>query len=140
MSSQKACRDLDALLSAYVDHEATADEMAIVESAYPELCRVRLSTQAVRDAGAAARRQYPGGALRGRARRRTREHRVSETDRASDPRSFTSPIAQSRGDVGVHRGDGIRCSGHPGANCARRSVASGHHGRAAQPARNASRR
>ncbi|MBV9581163.1 MAG: zf-HC2 domain-containing protein [Chloroflexi bacterium] len=31
MSSQQACRDLDALLSAYVDHEATADEMAIVE-------------------------------------------------------------------------------------------------------------
>ncbi len=31
MSSQKACRDLDALLSAYVDHEATAEEMAIVE-------------------------------------------------------------------------------------------------------------
>ena len=32
MSSQKACRDFDALLSAYVDHEATADEMAIVET------------------------------------------------------------------------------------------------------------
>jgi membrane-bound ClpP family serine protease len=32
MSSQKACRDLDALLSAYVDHEATADEMAMVET------------------------------------------------------------------------------------------------------------
>jgi membrane-bound serine protease (ClpP class) len=32
MSSQKACRDLDALLSAYVDHEATADEMAMVEA------------------------------------------------------------------------------------------------------------
>ena len=32
MSSQKACRDFDALLSAYIDHEATADEMAIVET------------------------------------------------------------------------------------------------------------
>ena len=32
MSSQKACRDLDALLSAYVDHEATADEVALVET------------------------------------------------------------------------------------------------------------
>jgi membrane-bound serine protease (ClpP class) len=31
MSSQQACRDLEALLSAYVDHEATADEMATVE-------------------------------------------------------------------------------------------------------------
>jgi membrane-bound serine protease (ClpP class) len=32
MSTQKACRDLDALLSAYVDHETTADEMAMVEA------------------------------------------------------------------------------------------------------------
>jgi membrane-bound ClpP family serine protease len=32
MSSQNVCRDLDALLSAYVDHEATADEMAMVET------------------------------------------------------------------------------------------------------------
>ena len=32
MTSQKACRDLDALLSAYVDHEATAEEMAAVEA------------------------------------------------------------------------------------------------------------
>ena len=32
MSTQKACRDFDVLLSAYVDHEATADEMAIVET------------------------------------------------------------------------------------------------------------
>ena len=32
MSSQKACPDFDALLSAYVDHEATADEMATVET------------------------------------------------------------------------------------------------------------
>ena len=31
MSSQKACRDLEPLLSAYVDHEATTEEMAIVE-------------------------------------------------------------------------------------------------------------
>jgi anti-sigma factor RsiW len=32
MSTQKACRDFDALLSAYVDHEVAADEMAIVET------------------------------------------------------------------------------------------------------------
>jgi membrane-bound serine protease (ClpP class) len=32
MRSPKSCRDLEVLLSAYVDHEATADEMAIVES------------------------------------------------------------------------------------------------------------
>jgi membrane-bound serine protease (ClpP class) len=32
MSSQKDCRDLHALLSAYVDHEATADEMAMLET------------------------------------------------------------------------------------------------------------
>jgi len=31
MSGPKACRDLDPLLSAYADHEATADEMAMVE-------------------------------------------------------------------------------------------------------------
>jgi membrane-bound serine protease (ClpP class) len=31
MTSQKACRDLDAMLSAYVDHEATAEEMATVK-------------------------------------------------------------------------------------------------------------
>src|SRR4051794_3510278 len=31
MSSQKACRELEPLLSASVDHEATAEEMAIVE-------------------------------------------------------------------------------------------------------------
>jgi len=31
MSSQKTCRELEPLLSAYVDHEATAEEMAIVE-------------------------------------------------------------------------------------------------------------
>jgi anti-sigma factor RsiW len=32
MSTQKACRDFDALLSAYIDHEVVADEMAIVET------------------------------------------------------------------------------------------------------------
>ena len=37
MSTQKACRDFDALLSASVDHEATADEMAIVETHTEEL-------------------------------------------------------------------------------------------------------
>jgi membrane-bound serine protease (ClpP class) len=32
MSTQSHCRDLDSVLSAYVDHEATADEVAIVEA------------------------------------------------------------------------------------------------------------
>jgi membrane-bound ClpP family serine protease len=31
MSSQNACRDLEPLLSAYIDHEATAEQMVIVE-------------------------------------------------------------------------------------------------------------
>jgi len=31
-TQQRRCRDLGGMLSAYVDHEATAEEMAIVEA------------------------------------------------------------------------------------------------------------
>ena len=54
MTAQRHCRDLEAMLSAYVDHEATADEMLIVET-HAHMCRVRGATPALSGADAAAR-------------------------------------------------------------------------------------
>jgi len=71
MSTQKACRDFDVLLSACVDHEATADEVAIVETQAKSFAACASRLDPLRDAGAAARGQYAGRALRGRGRQRT---------------------------------------------------------------------
>ena len=86
MSSQKACRDLEPLLSAYVDHEATAEEMAIVErhTRACVACAARLNQYTT--AGAAARGDFRAGLFEAELAGRTSEAaRVSSSAESMTP-------------------------------------------------------